>query len=43
MQQPNVACLTCHVYGSVSQAAGKVQPFATSYSFMFGHAQAPKK
>jgi hypothetical protein len=41
LQKPNMSCFTCHQYAATA-ATGINQPaYATSYSFMFGHATAP--
>ena len=42
-QQPNMGCLTCHIYGSVSSSGNQTVSYATDYSFVFGRATAPPK
>lgn len=41
-QQPGTGCLSCHVYGSVASSGSQGPNYATDYSFVFGHATAPK-
>jgi hypothetical protein len=40
VQQPGMACLSCHQYGTTA-ASGSNPAYASSYSFMFGRANAP--
>jgi len=35
---PGLACLSCHQYASTSPMGPHLPPYATSYSFIFGHA-----
>ena len=41
VQKPGVGCFACHQYASVARSGGLKANFATSYSFMFGHATSP--
>ena len=38
LQQQNMSCLTCHTGASTAKAAGFPR-FASSYSFLLGHAK----
>jgi hypothetical protein len=40
LQQPNTSCFGCHTYASTAKSGG-ASSFASSFSFLFGHAQAP--
>jgi len=42
VQKPGVGCFSCHQYASVARSGGLKANFATSYSFIFGHANSPK-
>jgi hypothetical protein len=40
LQKPNMSCFTCHQYATTAATGINQPPYATSYSFMFGHATA---
>jgi hypothetical protein len=40
LQQPGMSCLGCHQYATTAPVGINQPPYATSYSFMFGHASA---
>lgn len=42
-QFPDTGCLACHTGATVASVGQNPPNYATSYSFMFGHATAPKK
>ena len=42
-QLPGTGCLACHTGATVAAVGKDVKNYATSYSFMFGHATAPPK
>jgi len=41
LQRPGLGCLTCHRGAQVPTVPGNTTKYATSYSFLFGHAKAP--
>ncbi len=42
VQKPGIGCFSCHQYASVARSGRLKANFATSYSFIFGHASSPK-
>ncbi len=40
LQQPGTSCIGCHQYATTAGVGINQPPYATSYSFMFGHASA---
>lgn len=43
LQYPNTGCLACHTGATVAPSGTSAPNYASSYSFMFGHAKVPKK